>query len=334
MKNELQLPPGYTSRPVTLDDVEAAAELINDSTRPITGLDGTTATEKYNAWTTPGLNIATDTQFVLAVDGAPAGLLEYWDIQESHIQSSLALYLHPALAPNEIGAYLLDWADCRVQTTLDLAPAGEQVDILVGVDGRDKTTLALLRTKGYFESRHFWQMLLEMIEPPAPAVWPVGIDSREYIVGQDERPVHETTEASFADHWRHVPISFEQWLHWNIEHEEFDPSLWAIALENSDIVGALVAWPNLDGDSDTGFISDLGVRPGWRGCGIGQALLHQSFATFYRRGVYKVALTVDTESTTGATRLYQRVGMRPVQQRVVFEKVAGFGLDPTIELGA
>lgn len=105
-------------------------------------------------------------------------------------------------------------------------------------------------------------MLLEMTEPPTPAVWPAGIDSRDYIDGQDERPVHETMEASFADHCRHVPISFEQWLHWNIEHQEFDPLLWAISLEDNFIVGALVAWPNMDGDNQTGFHHRSGCAAG------------------------------------------------------------------------
>lgn len=49
MNNVPQLPPGYTSRPVTLADVEAAAGLINDCTRPMTGQDGASATEKDNA---------------------------------------------------------------------------------------------------------------------------------------------------------------------------------------------------------------------------------------------------------------------------------------------
>ena len=42
-------------------------------------------------------------------------------------------------------------------------------------------------------------------------------------------------------------------------------------------------------------------------------LLH-SFGVFWRRGLKAVALGVDSESLTGATRLYESVGMRVVQQ--------------------
>lgn len=322
---ELSLPSGYSARPVTMDDVEAVVDLINSCTLLITGEGGATISEKRNAWTTPGLNITTDTQIVLAPNNSPAGFLEYWDILEPHIQSFLAIYLHPDLGVREIGKYLLEWSDQRAQATLDLAPAGKQVDILCSTDARDTEMVNLLSANGYLEARHFWQMLLEMAEPPQPIAWPEGIVNRDYLAGLDDQQVHETMEAAFADHWRHVPISLEQWLHWNNEHEEFDPSLWSLALIGEKIVGALVAWPTLDGDLGTGFITDLGVRPGWRRRGIGQALLQHSFATFYRRGIYKVALTVDTESTTGATRLYRRVGMRPAHQRIVFEKRAGIG---------
>ncbi len=59
-----------------------------------------------------------------------------------------------------------------------------------------------------------------------------------------------------------------------------------------------------------GFVDDLGVRRPWRKNGLGLALLHHSFGAFYQRGIRHVELSVDTESLTGATRLYERAGMR------------------------
>ena len=48
----------------------------------------------------------------------------------------------------------------------------------------------------------------------------------------------------------------------------------------------------------------------WRKRGLGLALLRQAFAEFYRHGWTQVGLDVDSESETGATRLYERAGMR------------------------
>ena len=46
-----------------------------------------------------------------------------------------------------------------------------------------------------------------------------------------------------------------------------------------------------------------------RGRGIGEALLRRSFVKFYELGKLGAQLVVDSESSTGANRLYERVGM-------------------------
>ena len=69
-----------------------------------------------------------------------------------------------------------------------------------------------------------------------------------------------------------------------------------------------------------GYVALLGVRRAWRGLGLGKALLYRSFAEFWTRGVTRVTLGVDAESPTGATKLYERVGMEVESCMVVFEK--------------
>ena len=54
--------------------------------------------------------------------------------------------------------------------------------------------------------------------------------------------------------------------------------------------------------------------------GLGMALLFHSFREFYRRGIYKVGLGVDSQNLTGATRLYKRAGMYAVLQHDTYEK--------------
>jgi mycothiol synthase len=49
-------------------------------------------------------------------------------------------------------------------------------------------------------------------------------------------------------------------------------------------------------------------------------LLQHVFVEFRRRGEAHVGLGVDTENPTGATRLYERAGMRIVNEDVVYEK--------------
>jgi mycothiol synthase len=49
-------------------------------------------------------------------------------------------------------------------------------------------------------------------------------------------------------------------------------------------------------------------------------LLHQAFGEFYRRGERVVALGVDADNSTGATRLYERAGMRVHAEDVTYQK--------------
>jgi mycothiol synthase len=61
------------------------------------------------------------------------------------------------------------------------------------------------------------------------------------------------------------------------------------------------------------------VVPTQRGRGLGDALLRTAFAEFWRRGERRVALGVAADNP-GATRLYERAGMRVAHTIVLYEK--------------
>jgi len=50
------------------------------------------------------------------------------------------------------------------------------------------------------------------------------------------------------------------------------------------------------------------------------ALLQHAFSAFYSRGRTTIGLGVDAQSPTGATRLYQRAGMRVTEEYETYEK--------------
>ena len=65
------------------------------------------------------------------------------------------------------------------------------------------------------------------------------------------------------------------------------------------------------------------MRAERRGRGAGEALLRRSFALFAGRGIRRVLLAVDAENATGATALYERVGMRVVGRFDWWERPLG-----------
>jgi ribosomal protein S18 acetylase RimI-like enzyme len=72
-----------------------------------------------------------------------------------------------------------------------------------------------------------------------------------------------------------------------------------------------------------GWVGTVGTLGPWRGRGLGRALLLEAFGEFHRRGEPRVSLAVDAGNETGATHLYESVGMRVVWQADVYEKITG-----------
>ena len=70
------------------------------------------------------------------------------------------------------------------------------------------------------------------------------------------------------------------------------------------------------------------MRRPWRKRGLGEALLLASFGEFYGRGMKTIGLGVDAQNPTGATRLYQKVGMVAVSEFVTYEKELRSGHEP------
>lgn len=184
---------------------------------------------------------------------------------------------------------------------------------------RDRATSSVLRDRGYRVIRHSFRMLIELPEQIDPPAWPEGISVRTFEPA-DEEAVYECVQESFADHWDFHPTPIDEWRSFNLTGERFDPALLWLAEDGDELAGAcLNAW-HFSGDRTYGWIGTLGVRRAWRKRGLGRALLLHSFRDFQQRGASCVGLGVDGENTTGAVRLYESVGMRPVRRNDSYEK--------------
>ena len=176
----------------------------------------------------------------------------------------------------------------------------------------DSAAEDLFRVRGFREVRRFWEMAIELpakLSEPAAAV--------ETFREEDASDFHAALEEAFEEHWEHDPESFEDWWERQRRRVNFNPSVWFVIREGDEI--AAVARNELRPPG--GYVGALGVRPAWRGRGYGRALLFHSFREFRRLGMTQATLGVDAANATGATRLYESVGMHVEQEDVVWEKV-------------
>jgi GNAT superfamily N-acetyltransferase len=151
------------------------------------------------------------------------------------------------------------------------------------------------------------------LEAP-PEVPDMGI---ERLDPDDIREFHDALDEAFADHWEHHPQQFEEWWERHRSNPNLDLSIWFLIREGGEMAAVIRNEPNRNGG---GYVGAIGVRRPWRGKGYAKALLLHTFAEFYDRGIKRVTLGVDAQSPTGATHLYERVGMHVEQEQVVFEK--------------
>jgi mycothiol synthase len=194
----------------------------------------------------------------------------------------------------------------------------------------DGAALRLLRESGMNAVRYSWQMEIELAEASPVPDWPEGVSVRTMRSG-DSRAIYEARSAAFKDHWGVVEEPFEEgfalWQHRMEKGPNFDSSLWFLAETSERIVGFSLCTSKSPEDPNMGWIDLLGVLRSWRRRGLGLALLLYSLSALRRRGLSRAGLFVDAESLTGATRLYERAGMKATQRYVTFEKELRPGRD-------
>jgi ribosomal protein S18 acetylase RimI-like enzyme len=167
-------------------------------------------------------------------------------------------------------------------------------------------------------------MMIDLLEQPAAPQLPENITIRP-MHDLDELPaIVNANQDAFRDHWGFIEQSQEfllaEWKHRVETTPYFDPDLWFLAVDGGQIAGFCLCWPKRGDNEQLGWVSTIGVRRPWRRRGFGLALLQHSFVELYRRGKNKVGLGVDAESLTGATRLYEKAGMRVVRRVDKYEK--------------
>jgi ribosomal protein S18 acetylase RimI-like enzyme len=195
----------------------------------------------------------------------------------------------------------------------------------------DEVAQALLLQQGYQVVRYAFRMIIEMDAPPPEPVIPEGIAIRPFVREKQMRSLFEAVREAFKDHWGYVESPFEEdlkeWVHWIDNDPDHDPSLWFLALQGDEVVGMSLCRLKVAEDPGMGYVDTLGVRRPWRRRGVALALLHHSFGELYRRGQGKVGLDVDAQSLTGATRVYEKAGMRVQRQATTYEKELRSGRD-------
>ena len=277
-------------RPTSPADLEPVVELVARANLADLGSRETSVEEMRDDWARP------DYETWVAEDGG--SLVGYvYLFERSPGVGYVDVYVDPETRGSDLEQALVRTGEAR---------ARERGMTLANAFAVTPEMGAVLEREGYRLARHHFHMTIDLDGPPPPPEWPAGIDVRAFVPGKDDEAVLELMNEAFRDEHGYVPDTLERWRERLIETSMFDPELWLLAHERDVLVGAALSYVYLTG----GWVQGLGVREAARRRGLALALLRATLAAFWQRGVTAVALSVDADNPTGATRLYERAGMR------------------------
>lgn len=315
---------GYKIRPAQMDDLEQAVAMFNACSEAMTGAPEFTVERYRREWLAPGFNLEEDTRLVLTAENQIVGCIEIWTLLDPPVHPWVWARVHPEFEGQGIGTAMMTWGKERAyKAAIRRVPEGIRIAMYSGTIASHAPSKDLLEGFGMDLLRQNLRMQIELSEPLPDPAWPEGIRVRAYRHPDDSEATYRAQIDAFEDHWGYIETPFEQgfqqWLHFNVDQESFNPSLWYLALDGDQIAGIALCQPQADDDPDLGWVEVLGVLRPWRGQGLGLALLHHSFNAFHERGQYGVGLGVDAQSLTGATRLYEKAGMHVERHYSTYE---------------
>lgn len=298
----------FTIRAARRDEVEAVAELLNEHSRKLHGVDDQPASELRQYWESPDVDFERD---VLVAEGRGGSLVGYADIGVQAQQ----VWLDVRGREEEPLRALLDAIEVR-------AAEKKPEATLVGYTSESDSLIRdLYDQAGYRVTRHSYRMEISLAGGAPEPEWPEGFSVRTFRPGEEER-VYDAHMSSFAGTWMFEREPFELWSHWFRKDTAFDASLWFLAEAGDDLAGIALTRVS-ENEPDLGWVRILGVLPEFRQRGLGQALLRHTFGEHAKRGLGRVGLGVDAENPTGAVRVYERAGMHLARKNLILEKVEG-----------
>lgn len=279
-------------RPAAPDDVPALVELWRRFETATSGAAETDEAAVRGDWQVPGFDFQGCTR-VLEDGGRIVG---HALLLEDHDADSV---VDPLRAGERLEDRLLSW----------LEGAGRPLQHFWGA--HDQDAVERFARRGWVVGRTAWRMRIELGAPTPAPVWPDGVTVRGMDPEGDRVVVHGIVQTAFEDVGDgHVRKDLDTWAAQMLAPDRFDADLYVVAEQAGEVVGACLA-QRTEGFA---FVRQLAVPRAHRGRGLARALLLESFRRHADHGLPATVLGVDAANATGATRLYESVGMRVVEE--------------------
>jgi len=315
----------YLLRPARREDAEGILLLVYALAEAEKNLATTTLQDIENLFSDPTIEVEKDTLVVQSYSSKIIGAA--WVMPNAQSDKLLGLWSHAhpfagrEYPPAVLDEWLFSWVEGRALERLAEKYAGSgQRAMLIYLCWQDQTTrIAMLENHAFTPLRYFYRMVCDLKQPilqPKPIE---GISIIPYQAGYSEE-LRSVYHESFKDEWSFQMYEPRAWEERITAREGFKPHLTFLALHQDKIIGFSINHVQCQGDTCEGYITYIGTNADWRGRGVASALLYTSLRAFKDEGLPTASLSVDTDNTTQALRLYEKHGFKPVRTMIQFAK--------------
>ena len=184
----------------------------------------------------------------------------------------------------------------------------------LGVQSNDLAYKNLLESREFTILRKYWTLEMRIPVENQSTSDSLGVIRELDLNKEDElRTFHEVHQDAFSQHFGFMPRQFNEWSELVLRHKvEINLQAWLISVNGAP--AGFVDFNDEQLHNDSGYVSGLGVRQAFQGKGLGEALLRHAIQINSELGRSKLCLSVDAGNESGALRLYEKVGMKPISE--------------------
>jgi ribosomal protein S18 acetylase RimI-like enzyme len=320
--------PGFRLRHLRIPDDIAQMNGIANAVRLAQGDNFYTTDEQMQRFyeDPPGSDPARDVA-IADIDGRIVGYGRAASNQEPDGRRIYELlpFVDPTVAGEEVFTAMVDALELRLRTIASEHPDGEKLFETFGAD-RAPEREALLRAYGYEPVRHGYSMVRPSVDDLPDAPLPAGLEIRE-VLPEHLPAIWAADQEAFRDAWGFRPATEGDYQRFLTDPVMSDTSLWRVAWDGAEVAGQVRSFINAEENErfgrKRGYTENISVRRPWRRRGLARALIAASFPLLRARGMTEAGLGVDTENVSGALRVYEGCGFRPISRNTVYRKSLG-----------
>lgn len=273
-----------------------------------------------------GCDITRD-YWIAEVDGKMVGgaWIQRRDQSDGERVYSLRGRVHPDWRRRGIGRWLLRGSLRAAQAweARDASRAKGRVQAQAVLDTPSDGKRCLIETHGFTPNRYIYLMTRPLDGRYPDFRLPEGLEIRP-VGNKDKRAVWEADVEAFRDHWGYSPPEEADYARY-AAMPIVNPVLFKVAFDREGKIAGIVQ-NFVDTDENAalgmrrGWTEDISTRRDWRRKGVARALIVESLKLHEALGMTEAALHVDTENPTGALKVYEDCGYRPVKTEIVYRR--------------